>query len=197
MDLIKGQRLELGSVVKESSNIFNSISKLELSKQGSTVITEFADGLKKEKILFEKFSQNETMRLNLNFQKYQSLLISMKAVFNQRKKLGLYLAIVEDELKRKENELKKLPLNNSGMEENVLANTLTDKAKVVNNEYITLKNRYNKIIEKWQLIGKTIKEEISDSEQGILKEFESALSTLIKNHIDYYKNDIEVLQRVK
>ncbi|QLQ81997.1 hypothetical protein HG537_0G02510 [Torulaspora globosa] len=182
--LVDCQRNELASVTEEFARTIDSLATLEVTKKSSDLLTNFAQTHRRIKESLERTSLQEALTLGITLDEYLRLLSSLKAVLNQRAKLGQYLAIVEGDMTRKQSSLEKLQ-KNSGQ------NSL-DKLSANKNEFLVLKRRFELIKKSWQDVGNRIKVEISSFDAEKVKDFRNSMEIFLESAIEGQKESIEL-----
>ncbi|QLL34880.1 hypothetical protein HG536_0H02550 [Torulaspora globosa] len=178
------QRNELASVTEEFARTIDSLATLEVTKKSSDLLTNFAQTHRRIKESLERTSLQEALTLGITLDEYLRLLSSLKAVFNQRAKLGQYLAIVEGDMTRKQSSLERLQ-KNSGQ-------SSLDKLSTNKNEYLVLKRRFEIIKKSWQDVGNRIKVEISSFDAEKVKDFRNSMEIFLESAIEGQKEAIEL-----
>lgn len=79
LDLIDTQRNELGSVVEEFANMIKSLANLEVTKQTSGLLYNFADVQDKMKLILERYSIQDSLTVVATVDEYIRSLASVRA----------------------------------------------------------------------------------------------------------------------
>lgn len=182
--LVDAQRNELASVTEEFAKTIDSLAALEVTKKSSNLLTNFAQTHRRIKESLERTSLQEALTLGITLDEYLRLLSSLKAVFNQRAKLGQYLAIVEAEMTRKQASWEKMQ-KSSGQSAN-------EKVNTAKSEFLVLKRRFDLIKKSWQDVGNRIKVEISSFEAEKIKDFRNSMEIFLESAIEGQKESIEL-----
>lgn len=138
LDLVDSERNELAAVTEEFSKTIDSLAELEVTKQNIGILTNFADTHRRIRESLERSSLQESLTLGVTLDEYIRSLASVKAIFNQRARLGYYLVIVETDFAKKQSLLEKLP-HNSSSQSNIV------KVNGARREYQTLQRRCKEI----------------------------------------------------
>lgn len=184
LELVDSERNELASVTEEFAKTIESLAALEVTKKSSDLLFSFAETHRRIKESLERGSLQEAMTLGAALDEYTRLLSSLKAVFNQRAKLGLYLVIVESELSKKHAQWGKL-LNSSNQGAN-------DKVSAAKNEISTLQRRVDLIKKSWQDVGHQIKKQVGIFEVEKIKDFRNSMEIFLESAIEAQKEAIEL-----
>lgn len=182
--LVDSQRNELASVTEEFAKTIDSLATLEVTKKNSELLTSFSETHRRIKESLERTSLQEALTLGIILDEYLRLLSSLKAVFNQRAKLGQFLVIVEGEMIRRQASVEKLQ-KGSGQSTN-------EKFNTAKNEFLTLKRRFDLIKKNWQEVGDRIKIEISSFEEEKVKDFRNSMEIFLESAIEGQKESIEL-----
>lgn len=185
LELVDSERNELASVTEEFSKTIESLAALEVTKKNSDLLTNFAETHRRIKESLERSSLQESLTLGVTLDEYIRSLASLKAIFNQRAKLGQYLVIVESELSKKQAQLEKLHHVSN-------AQGNRDKINYARQEHQILQNRFNTIKKSWQEVGSTIKEEISNYETEKVRDFRNSMEIFLESAIESQKEAIEL-----
>lgn len=185
LDLVDSERNELASVTEEFSKTIDSLAELEVTKQNIEILTNFADTHRRIKESLERSSLQESLTLGVTLDEYIRSLASVKAIFNQRARLGYYLVIVETDFAKKQSYLEKLP-RNSTSQSNIV------KINAARREYQTLQKRCKAVKRKWQEAGDCIKKELANFEVEKVKDFRNSLEIFLESAIESQKECIEM-----
>lgn len=184
LELVDSERNELASVTEEFSKTIESLAALEITKKSSDLLTSFAETHRRIKESLERGSLQEALTLGATLDEYIRLLASLKAIFNQRAKLGQYLVIVESELTKKHVQWDKLQ-NSSNQGNN-------DKASSTRNEVAILQRRFDLIKKSWQEVGYQIKKQVTLFETEKIKDFRNSMEIYLESAIEAQKEAIEL-----
>lgn len=182
--LVDCQRNELASVTEEFARTIDSLATLEVTKKSSDLLKNFAQTHRRIKESLERTSLQEALTLGITLDEYLRLLSSLKAIFNQRAKLGQYLAIVEGDMTRKQASLERMH-KNSG-QSNI------DKLSTNKNELLVLKRRFELVKKSWQDVGSRIKVEMSSFDAEKVKDFRNSMEIFLESAIEGQKESIEL-----
>lgn len=183
LELVDSQRSDLASVTEEFAESLKSLVELEVSKKSSELLLNFADVHLRIKESLQRSSLQESLTLGVTIDEYLRSLSSIRAVFNQRSKLGYYLVIVENDLSKKQAQLEKLDRT---------MKTQNDKIETVKQDLKTLKVRYSKVKNKWQNISVTIRDELTKHDQEKIKDFRNNIEIFLEAAIETQKECIEL-----
>lgn len=183
LELVDTQRNELASVTEEFAQSVKPLEELEVTKEGSTLLSNFAEVHLRLKESLQRSSMQEALTLGVTIDEYLRSLGSIKATLNQRAKLGYFLMIVENDLNKKQSQLEKLNRN---------MKSHTDKINATTKEAQILQKRFSKIKQKWQDIGETIRQELSKHDQEKVKDFRNNMEIFLESAIESQKECIEL-----
>lgn len=183
IETVDTQRSELSSSIQEFANMIRNLASLEATKKSSDLLNNFAEVHDRIRLSLERNSLQEVMTISVTLEEYIRSLSSIKATFNQRYKLGYYLGIVEADLNKKRQHLKKFI--NSG-------DSASDKYKMVADDCKMLQNRYDKILKSWKNILKTIRFEIKKFDTVKINDFRNTIEISLENAIETQKECIEL-----
>lgn len=185
LDLVDSERNELASVTEEFSKTVDSLAELEVTNQNIEILTNFADTHRRIKESLERSSLQESLTLGVTLDEYIRSLASVRAVFNQRARLGHYLVIAESDFAKKQAFLEKLP-QSSTSQGNI------DKINGAKKEYQTLQRRCKVVKKKWQEVGDSVKKEMANFETEKVKDFRNSLEIFLESAIESQKECIEL-----
>lgn len=113
LELVDSQRADLCSVINEFSGTIQSLAELEISNHTSTLLNNFADVQQRVKESTSRCSMQDSLTLGVSIDDHLRTIGSVKAILNQRNKLGYYLLIVENDVNKKQLQLNKASFRNS------------------------------------------------------------------------------------
>lgn len=184
LELVDSERNELASVTEEFAKTIESLAALEVTKKSSELLTNFAETHRRIKESLERSSLQEALTLGATLDEYIRLLSSLKAVLNQRAKLGQYLVIVESELNKKQIQLEKL--------QGASSQSSSEKISSVKSEVSTLQRRFDLIKGSWQEVGNEIKRQVSNFETEKIRDFRNSMEIFLESAIEAQKEAIEL-----
>lgn len=185
-DLIDTQRNELSSTIEEFANMLKSLAKLEVTKQSSELITNFAEVQDKIKLILERNSLQDSLTMAATVDEYIRSLASVKATFKQRRKIGYFLGIVEVDLNKKMAQFNKQ--TNSGQQQ-IEGN---DRLLRLKRECDVLQARHDKILKWFHTIASTIKKELTAYNNDKINEFRNSIEISLEGAIESQKECIEL-----
>ncbi|AQZ17020.1 YKR078W and VPS5 (YOR069W) [Zygosaccharomyces parabailii] len=185
LDLVDSERNELASVTEEFSKTIDALAELEVTKQNIEILTNFAETHRRIRESLERSSLQESLTLGVTLDEYIRSLASVKAIFNQRARLGYYLVIVESDFSKKQALLERLPQNSSS-QSNI------DKISGAKKEHQVLQKRCKTVRKKWQEVGNYIKKEVAAFEIEKVKDFRNSLEIFLESAIESQKECIEL-----
>lgn len=184
-DLIDTQRNELSSTIEEFANILKSLAKLEVTKQSSELITNFAEVQDKLKLILERNSLQDSLTMAATVDEYIRSLASVKATFKQRRKIGYFLGIVEVDLNKKMTQFNKQTNNGQQQIEG------NDRLLKLRKECDVLQARHDKISNSFHDITKSIKKELTAYSKDKINDFRNSIEISLEDAIESQKECIE------
>ncbi|SCV06181.1 LANO_0H23882g1_1 [Lachancea nothofagi CBS 11611] len=181
LEIVDTQRNDLASVTEEFANTIKSLEELEVSKKGSEILVNFADVHLRIKESLQRSTMQEALTLGVTIDEYMRSLGSIRAVFNQRSKLGYYAVVVEHDLLKKRTQLERN--NHKGP---------SDKVEALNKDSRVLEDRHYKIKTKWQEIGATIRKELRRNDFDKMVDFRNSIEIFLESSIETQKECIEL-----
>ena len=182
LELVDSQRSDLCSVINEFSDTLNILADLELSKKTSELLRNFAEVHLRIKESTSRSSMQDSLTLGVTIDDHLRTIGSVKAILNQRSKIGYYLILVENELNKKKAQLNKISDRSANVE----------KAKIIENELGICNARYNKIKKEWQSIGEVIRKEINQNNLETVEDFRNNMEIYLESAIESQKECIEI-----
>ncbi|AAS52131.1 ADR211Wp [Eremothecium gossypii ATCC 10895] len=183
LELVDSQKNELVSVIKEFAATINSLVELEASKRISSILSNFAEVHLRIMESLQRTSLQDSLTLGVTIDEYLRSLGSIKAVFNQRAKLGYYLVIVESDLHKKQAHLQKLTTSGKSP---------TDKAAAAKQELANLQRRHKTIKDHWEHIAETLRDELAAYSEAKITDFRNNLEIYLESAIETQKECIEL-----
>lgn len=185
-DLIDTQRNELSSTIEEFSKLIRQLAKLEVTKQSTQLLTNFAEVQEKIKQILERNALQDVLTVAATIDEYIRSLSSVRATFKQRKKLGYYLGIVEADLNKKLVQFNKQTNNGQRKIEG------NEKLTKLKDECDTLKSRYDRILKWFNQVAVTIKKELRSYNKEKIKEARNSIEISLEGAIESQKECIEL-----
>lgn len=185
VESIEEQRTKLSSYTYDMASLIESLGALEVSKDSSDLCFELADTQKRIKESLERDALQETITMGSTLDEYVRSLASLRAIFNQRAKLGYLLVVVENDLIKKKQDMEKL-YNNSKQPTNKERFLKTrDNVKLVESRALLVKKA-------WNDIGIKIKKEFSRFNKSKMEEFRNSMEVSLESAIESQKESIEL-----
>ncbi|CUS24810.1 LAQU0S20e00386g1_1 [Lachancea quebecensis] len=181
LEIVDVQRNDLASVTEEFAQTIKALEELEVSKKGSELLANFADVHLRIKESLQRSTLQETLTLGITIGDYLRSLSSIRAVFNQRSKLGYYLVIAENDLAKKQSQLEKNSTKGP-----------SDKVETLSKEVTVLQARHSKIRQKWQVVGDIIRKELQRHERDKMIDFRNSIEIFLESSIETQKECIEL-----
>lgn len=181
LELVDSERTELALVTDEFSNTIDSFAQFEITKRSSELLHTFADVHRRIKESLQRNSLQESVTLGVTLDEYVRSLSSVKAIFNQRAKLGYYLVIVENDFTKSKAQLDKISNSKN-----------TERFQTAKVDYDVLQKRYRVVKSKWLQIGEKIKEEVGSYEHEKVTEFRNNMEIFLESSIESQKECIEL-----
>lgn len=181
LEIVDVQRNDLASVTEEFAQTIKALEELEVSKKGSELLANFADVHLRIKESLQRSTLQESLTLGITIDDYLRSLSSIRAVFNQRSKLGYYLVIVENDLAKKQLQLEKNSTKGP-----------SDKVENLSKEVKVLQARHIKIRQKWQEVGDTIRKELQRHDRDKMIDFRNSIEIFLESSIETQKECIEL-----
>ncbi|KAG0671874.1 Vacuolar protein sorting-associated protein 5 [Maudiozyma exigua] len=187
LEMIDTERNELASSVFEFSKAIESLAKLEVTKKSTDILYAFAQLHNSIRESLERNSLQQSLTLGITLDEYIRTLSSIKAILNQRAKLGYFLVIVENDLNKKKSQFAKTyPDYKPSVQIN------DERCKNMLMECLILDKRCNVIKEKWLKIADDIKLEIKRQEIDKIEEFRNSMEISLESLIESQKECIEL-----
>ncbi|KAL3233559.1 Vacuolar protein sorting-associated protein 5 [Nakaseomyces bracarensis] len=185
VESIEEQRTKLSSYTYEMANLIESLGALDVSKESSDLCYELADTQKRVKESLERDAIQENITMGSTLDEYVRSLASLRAVFNQRARLGYLLVVVENDLVKKKQEMGKL-FNNSKQPTNKERFIKTrDNVKLVERRVLLVKKA-------WSDIGVEIRKEFEKFNKDKMEEFRNSMEISLESAIESQKESIEL-----
>ena len=188
LELIDRERNELISTISEFSKSIEALASLEVTKKSSDILIAFSEVHKSIRESLERNSLQQSLTMGATLEEYIRLIASVKAIFNQRAKLGYYLVIVENDFNKKKAQFEKTYPN----QRPTSSGTNDEKFNTLQREYQLLKTRHAKVKERWQKIGRDIKAEVKSFEVNRINEFRDNMEVSLESSIESQKEIIEL-----
>ncbi|EDO19542.1 hypothetical protein Kpol_1018p74 [Vanderwaltozyma polyspora DSM 70294] len=153
LDLIDLGDREILKSIEEFSDSLQLLSPSELLEKSNILLSKFSRAHIELNEILKNYNFGDLPKLCMIQDYYVRSILSLKAIFNQRDKLGYYLIIVEDDYLKLRTRVHKA-------EGSPLATTNAKKVDMMKDECLLLENRYKRIKYKWNEIGKEIKKEL-------------------------------------
>lgn len=184
LDLVIGQRQELGDVTQEFANILATLSKVELSKGFSEVIENFAAVQERIRDIYYRQSLQDTMSISTTIDEYLRLIHSIRNVFSQRQKSYFTLHAAEQELSKRRHQLEKLTRNKT--------TTLLDKINSIKQDVETQEKVVVNARVAFDDISTRIVRELERFEREKTEDFRDSVELFLENAIEAQKEAIEL-----
>lgn len=185
LELVDAERNQLASVTEEFSKAVESLAELEVTKKNANLLANFAETHRRIKESLERNSLQESLTLGVTLDEYVRSLASLKAIFNQRAKLGQYLVIVEGDLLKKESQLEKL-------HHIFKTQPSSEKVQIAKKDYQVLQARFINVKKNWQAVGIKIKDEIDAYQLEKIQDFRNSIEIFLESTIESQKENIEL-----
>ncbi|KAF5099687.1 hypothetical protein D0Z00_001570 [Geotrichum galactomycetum] len=184
LDLVIGQRQELGDVTQEFANILATLSKVELSKGFSEVIENFSLVQERIRDIYYRQSLQDTMSISTTIDEYLRLINSIRNVFSQRQKSYFTLQAAEQELSKRRHQLEKLTRNKT--------TTLLDKINSIKQDVDTQEKVVVNARVAFDDISARIFKELERFEREKSEDFRDSVELFLENAIEAQKEAIEL-----
>ncbi|SCU85448.1 LAME_0D01376g1_1 [Lachancea meyersii CBS 8951] len=181
LEIVETQSNDLASVTEEFANTIKSLEALEVSRKASDTLANFAEVHMRIRDSLQRSAMQESLTLGVTIDEYTRALASVRAVFNQRSKLGYYLVIVENDMVKKKAQLERSTQKGPSNRVNALTKDLQ-----------VLQDRHNKIKAKWQEIGDTIRRELRKHDHEKMVDFRNNMEIFLESSIETQKECIEL-----
>ncbi|CAG98536.1 sorting nexin 1 [Kluyveromyces lactis] len=182
LELVDSQRSDLCSVINEFSETLKALADLELSNRTSDLLQNFAEVHLRIKESTSRSSMQDSLTLGITIDDNLRAIGSVKAVLNQRKKLGYYILLVENDLNKKQTQFNKVSGNSANSE----------KATSIENELRILTSRCNKIKQEWQTIAEVIRKDVNQHDVDTIEDFRNNMEIYLESAIESQKECIEI-----
>ncbi|KAK5963896.1 sorting nexin 1 PWA37_004234 [Arxiozyma heterogenica] len=186
LDLIDSQRNELALTIEEFAKIVKNLAKLEVTRQSTELLSNFSEVQSKIKSILERNSLQDALTLIAMVDEYIRSLASVRATFKQRRKIGYYLGIVENDLKKKLVQFNKQTNN---IQQDIKGN---EKLLKLKNECDILQARRDKIAKWFGDVTTTIRNELNSYNKTRINEFRSSIEISLEGAIESQKECIEL-----
>ncbi|CAB4256268.1 similar to Saccharomyces cerevisiae YOR069W VPS5 Nexin-1 homolog required for localizing membrane proteins from a prevacuolar/late endosomal compartment back to the late Golgi apparatus [Maudiozyma barnettii] len=187
LELIDTERNELAATVFEFSKSIEVLAKLEVTRKSSDLLNSFAELHNSIRESLERNSLQQSLTLGVTLDEYIRTLSSVRAIFNQRAKLGYFLVVVEGDLRKK-----KAQFDKTYPDFKPSAPIKDEHCRTMLGECLVLDKRYNAIKEKWTVIADNIKREIKHYEVEKIEEFRNSMEISLESSIESQKEFIEL-----
>lgn len=181
LEMVDTSRNTLAASTEEFSSMIETLASLNVSEPNSELLNNFADVHKSIKSSLERSSLQETLTMGVMLDDYIRSLASVKAIFNQRSKLGYFLVVIENDMNKKHSQLGKLGQN-----------IHSEKFREMRKEFQTLERRYNLTKKQWQAVGDKIKDEFQGFSTDKIREFRNGMEISLEAAIESQKECIEL-----
>ncbi|CAI4051427.1 hypothetical protein SKDZ_15G2190 [Saccharomyces kudriavzevii ZP591] len=181
LEMVDTSRNSLASSTEEFSDMIETLASLNVSESNSELLNNFADIHKSIKSSLERSSLQETLTMGVMLDDYIRSLASVKAIFNQRAKLGYFLVVLENDMNKKHSQLGKLGQN-----------VHSEKFIETKKEFLTIERRYKLTKTQWQEIGERIKDEFQNFSIDKIREFRNGMEISLEAAIESQKECIEL-----
>ncbi|CAI2036890.1 hypothetical protein SEUBUCD646_0H01220 [Saccharomyces eubayanus] len=181
LEMVDTSRNSLAASTDEFSGMIETLASLSVSEPNSELLNNFANAHRSIKSYLERSSLQETLTMGVMLDDYIRSLASVKAIFNQRAKLGYLLVIIENDMKKKHSQLEKMGQNSH-----------SEKFKETKKEFLTFERRYNLTKTKWQEVGERIKDEFQNFSIDKIREFRNGMEISLEAAIESQKECIEL-----
>lgn len=183
LELVDIQRNDLISITEEFANSIESLAQLEVSKKISESLLNFSEVHMRIKESMERACLQDSLTLGVMINEYMRLLGSVKAILNQRMKLGNFLVILETQLSKKQKQFEKVTRN-------IISQT--DRSSVLEQELVKIQSRLVKVKSKWQDIANIIREELNNFDRAKIVDFRNNMEIYLESSIETQKECIEL-----
>lgn len=184
LDLVIGQRQELGDVTQEFATILATLSKVELSKGFSDVIENFSLVEERIRDIYYRQSLQDTMSISTTIEEYLRLIQSVRTVFSQRQKAYFTLQSAEQELSKRKHQLEKITRNKT--------TTLLDKINSIKQDVDTQEKIVVNARVAFDDISARITKELERFENEKSEDFRDSVELFLENAIEAQKESIEI-----
>lgn len=181
LEMVDTSRNSLAASTDEFSGMIETLASLSVSETNSELLNNFANAHRSIKSSLERSSLQETLTMGVMLDDYIRSLASVKAIFNQRAKLGYLLVVIESDMNKKHSQLEKMGQN-----------IHSEKFKETKKEFLTFERRYNLTKTKWHEIGERIKDEFQNFSIDKIREFRNGMEISLEAAIESQKECIEL-----
>ncbi|CCD25369.1 sorting nexin 1 NDAI_0F00500 [Naumovozyma dairenensis CBS 421] len=185
LDLLETQRNELAIAMDDFVSLMHSLADLNVTEKSSDVLINFEEIQKEIKVSLERNSLQESIIMGASIDNYMRALASVKAIFNQRAKLGYFSLVVEEERNKKRIQGEKLQKTINPQGDN-------KKLELIKFEYRLLNTRLRIIRNKWNEVGEKIKLEVKKFDKEKINEFRNSIEISLESSIEAQKECIEL-----
>ena len=186
LDLIDTQRNELASTIGEFAEVIKSLAKLEVTRQSSELLSNFSEVHSKIKSILERNSLQDALTIIATVDEYIRSLASVRATFKQRRKIGYYLGIVENDFRKK---LAQFDRQTNNGQRDIKGDSKFLKLK---NECDILQTRRDKISKWFNDVTNTIRLELNSYNKERINEFKNSIEISLEGAIESQKECIEL-----
>ncbi|AET39131.1 sorting nexin 1 Ecym_4050 [Eremothecium cymbalariae DBVPG len=183
LELVDSQKNELVSVIKEFAATLKALVDLEASKKISDLLSNFSEVHRRIMESVQRTSLQDSLTLGITIDEYLRSLGSIKAIFNQRSKLGYYLVLVESDRVKKQAQLQKLTNN---------MKSPPDKIEATKQELFALQRRQQVIKEHWDQIAEVMRDELTNYYDAKIADFRNNMEIYLESAIETQKECIEL-----
>ncbi|CCE64342.1 hypothetical protein TPHA_0H01360 [Tetrapisispora phaffii CBS 4417] len=184
LELLYSERNDLVFIIQEYINSIKKTADLEVIKSVSDLLLNFADVHEKLKESLEQVSSQEHLTLGVTLDEYIRSITSVRAIFDQRHKLGSILLLAESGYSKAKAQLHKFDGNQNARN--------IDKFKNAKANYLVTKKRYQTIRNKWQEVGNKVKTEVELFDKEKVVEFRNAIEIFLEASIESQKANIDL-----
>ncbi|SCU77635.1 LADA_0A01442g1_1 [Lachancea dasiensis] len=181
LEIVDTQTNDLASVMEEFSNTIKSLEELEVSKKGSETLNNFAEVHMRIKESLQRSTMQESLTLGVTIDEYMRSLASVRAIFNQRSKLGYFSVVLENDLLKKRAQLDRN--SHKGP---------SDKVDALTKDLQVLQERHSKIKKQLQEVGDRIRRELRKHEHEKIVDFRNSIEIFLESSIETQKECIEL-----
>lgn len=183
LDLVVTQRKELSDTTGEFSNVLNTLSSVEISRNLSNLLTDFSNAQSRIKDLYSRQCLQDVLSLSTTLEEYIRLISSIRSVFNQRQRIYLNAQNAEHELTKKRQNLEKLQRQGKTLQDKIT----NLQVLVENQEKVVLNLRVS-----FDDITKQIISEFDRFEHEKIRDFRNSVELFLENAVESQKEAIEI-----
>lgn len=161
-----------------------ALADIDVSKKNRKLLSSFAAIQRNLKSTIERNSLQDDITMGASIDEWARSLCSVRAVLNQRQRLGLFLVVAEKNLNYKQAQLEKLLVGSKSK---------GNKEKMISLKASlnSLKNQVDMIRIQWADVGDTIKREVENFELERSREFRNSIEISLETSIETQKERIE------